>query len=350
MADTSIVDVDELLREISPEEPCGANLEYDPAFLELEQVVKGKPEVQYGDTITPATPPDWKSAKAISLELIGRSIDLRVAVTLARALLCLHGMRGFAAGLQLVERMLGQYWDHLHPQLDPDDGNDPMLRVNTLAALCESTTVLRDVREAVLVASRAHGRFSLRGIDIATGELEVPEGEEKPTLAVIDAAFLDVDQAELEDTDRALNEAYASSIRIEQVLTEKVGAAQSLDMSALTRLLKRARDFVHERLGRRNGGTNSDTADASSTSADGQPIQANAQAIQRSGEITSRDDVIQMIDKICAYYEKCEPASPVPLLLQRAQRLVSKNFVELLEDLAPDGLNQLYQASGVKRE
>ena len=347
MADTSIVDIDDLLLEISPEAPCGANLEYDPAFLDLEQVVKGKPEVQYGDTITPATPPDWKAAKTMSLALLGRSRDLRIAVTLTRALLCLHGMQGFAAGLQLVERMLAQYWDGVHPQLDPDDGNDPMLRVNTLAALCESGGILRDVREAVLVASRAHGRFSLRDIDIVSGELDVPESEGKPTLAVIDAAFLDADQAELEETDRALNEAYGSCIRIEQVLTEKVGAAQALDMSSLSRLLKRACNFVHERLGRRSAGV--DTGDVPQPAVDGQSILPDAQPVQRRGEIASRDDVVQMLDKICAYYEKYEPSSPVPLLLQRAQRLVTKSFIELLEDLAPDGLNQLYQASGVKR-
>lgn len=348
MADNSIVDVDGLLLEISPEAPCGTNLEYDPAFLELEQVVKGKPEVQYGDTITPATPPDWKSAKAMSLELLGRSRDLRIAVTLARALLCLHGMRGFAAGLRLVERMLAQYWDGLHPQLDPDDGNDPMLRVNTLAGLCEPGATLRDAREAVLVASRAHGRFSLRDIDIVTGELDMPEGDGKPTLAVIDAAFLDVDQAELEETDRALSQAYDSCIHIEQVLTEKVGVAQALDMSPLTRLLKRACNFVHEHLGRRSAGVGA--LDAPQPAEEGRSILPDAQPVPPRGEIASRDDVVQMLGKICAYYEKYEPSSPVPLLLQRARRLVAKSFVELLEDLAPDGLNQLCQASGVKRE
>ena len=57
-----------------------------------------------------------------------------------------------------------------------------------------------------------------------------------------------------------------------------------------------------------------------------------------------------MIDEICSYYAQYEPSSPVPLLLQRARRLVNKSFVEILEDLAPDGLNQLHQANLVKRE
>jgi type VI secretion system protein ImpA len=52
----SVVDVDFLLQEVDPAAPCGPNLEYDPVFLELEQAMLGKPEVQYGDTISPAVP------------------------------------------------------------------------------------------------------------------------------------------------------------------------------------------------------------------------------------------------------------------------------------------------------
>jgi type VI secretion system protein ImpA len=349
LADLSAADVDQLLGEISPLEPCGANLEYDPIFLELEQAVKGKPEVQYGGTITPEIPPDWKSVKALSLQLLARSHDLRIALPLSRALLKTQGMTGFSAGLTLVERLLATRWESLHPQLDPSDDNDPMLRINTLAALCESSTMLRDVRETILIGSRAHGRFSLRDIDIVTGELDMPKGEEKLTLAVIDAAFLDVDLSEFEETYRAVAHAYDSSVRIEQVLTEKVGVAQALDLSALAKMLKRARDFMHERLSRRTAVA--EPADAVVPElTEGQTMQANTPSPPRSGEISNRDDVVQMLDKICAYYAKHEPSSPIPLLLQRAQKLASKSFVEILQDLAPDGLNQVYQISGVKKD
>lgn len=350
MAAPHVADIGSLLRGIAPGEPCGANLEYDSAFLELELVVKGKPEVQYGETIAAATLPDWKSAKAMALALFGRTIDLRVAVMLARALLCVDGLPGFATGLQIVERMLEQYWGGLHPQLDPADDNDPVLRVNTLAALCETGSVLRDLHDAPLVESRAHGRFSLRDVDLATGELDLPEDVEKPALASIEAAFLDVDLNELENMDQALSDAYRSSIRIEQVLTENVGASHALDMSALSRLLKRASDYVHERLGRRAGAADSEGAGAKFSPAADRSNQAGAVPALRRGGVLSRDDLLAMIDEICSYYQQYEPSSPVPLLLQRARRLVNKSFLEILEDLAPDGLNQLHQTNLVKRE
>lgn len=345
-----IIDIDSLLHGLTSDEPCGVNLEYDPAFLELELVVKGKPEVQYGDTITAATPPDWKSAKSMALQLFGRTIDLRVAVILAQALLAVDGIPGFATGLQVIEGILAQYWDCLHPRLDPDDDNDPALRVNTLAALCESTTVLHPLHNATLVASRAYGRVSLREVDLSSGELDPPEGEERPVLASVEAAFLDVDPAELETLDQALSEAYESSIHIEQILTDKVGASHALDMSALSRLLVRARDFVHARVGSRGGATAIESAEGEANSSADESTPAKPRAPATRGGVPSRDDLLAMIDEICSYYAQYEPSSPVPLLLQRARRLVNKSFVEILEDLAPDGLNQLHQANLVKRE
>ena len=57
--------------------------------------------------------------------------------------------------------------------------------------------------------------------------------------------------------------------------------------------------------------------------------------------ISSRQDVIHLLDRICAYYDQYEPASPVPLLLKRARQLVEKNFVEIVEDLAPQAAEQI---------
>jgi type VI secretion system protein ImpA len=66
------------------------------------------------------------------------------------------------------------------------------------------------------------------------------------------------------------------------------------------------------------------------------------------GEIAGRADVVRLLERICAWYARAEPSSPVPLLLQRARGLVEMNFTELMEELAPDGLNQLAQISGIR--
>ena len=63
-------------------------------------------------------------------------------------------------------------------------------------------------------------------------------------------------------------------------------------------------------------------------------------------EINSREDVIRVLDKICQYYQRFEPSSPIPMLLQRSKRLVSADFMDIVRDLAPDALAQVENLRG----
>lgn len=74
----SVIDVTALTSPISAEAPAGPDLEDDLAFAGLEAISKGKPEQQIGDTVTPAQEPEWREVKRQSLDLLGRTRDLRV--------------------------------------------------------------------------------------------------------------------------------------------------------------------------------------------------------------------------------------------------------------------------------
>jgi len=65
------------------------------------------------------------------------------------------------------------------------------------------------------------------------------------------------------------------------------------------------------------------------------------------GVIASRDDVIAAIDRILLYYQQYEPSSPLPLLLMRAKRLATKSFIEILQDLIPEGLERAHEIGGL---
>jgi len=69
-----------------------------------------------------------------------------------------------------------------------------------------------------------------------------------------------------------------------------------------------------------------------------------------SGSINTRADVLKALNLICDYYRNNEPSSPVPLILQRAQRLVDKDFMAIMNDLTPDALTQLRVITGTKAE
>jgi type VI secretion system protein ImpA len=67
-----------------------------------------------------------------------------------------------------------------------------------------------------------------------------------------------------------------------------------------------------------------------------------------SGEIRTREDAVRMLEKICDFIERTEPANPAPLFIRRGQRLMTKNFVEIMQDLVPDSLNQIKQITGLE--
>ena len=335
----SIVDVDSLLQELAADAPCGLNLEYDPAFLELEQNALGKPEVQYGDTITPAVPPEWKLVKKQALDLFERARDLRVAMPLLRALLALHGVPGFADGVRLIERLIDERWDSVHPQLDPDDGNDPTLRINSIATLADTATVLRELREAAFIVLPGLGPLSLRVLDQASGELPVPEGQSALTMSSIDAALNDVAPEALQQAAAALTQAHASVVNIEVALVRHVGSSQALNLDVLTRQLRRMADLLTSHAPEAPADSAPDGASAAADGADA-PARSGAPAAI-SGDISSRADVLRMLDKILAYYQRHEPSSPVPMLLERAKRLAPMSFFDIMEELAPDGMGQI---------
>src|SRR2546421_571396 len=77
--------------------------------------------------------------------------------------------------------------------------------------------------------------------------------------------------------------------------------------------------------------------------------QAAAKPVQGvSGTVQTRADVTKALNLICDYYRSNEPSSPVPLILQRAQRLVDKDFMTIVTDLTPDALTQLQVITGTK--
>ena len=85
---------------------------------------------------------------------------------------------------------------------------------------------------------------------------------------------------------------------------------------------------------------------ASTTEAHG----GGTQAFSLEGEIRSREDVLNLLQKICQYYDRTEPSSPVPLVLKRAARLAEMDFMQIMQDLSPDAISQIRIVTGEKEE
>ena len=338
------IDLASLLHPISEDAPCGGDLEYDPAFGELERSAQRTPERVMGTQVIAAEDPDWSDVLEKSLALFERTKDLRVAAQLLHAGLKTGGLPAFASGVALVHRLVSDYWDSVHPQLDKEDNNDPTLRMNSLLLLDDRTGVVASLSRCPLVSSRTLGRFSMRDIRIAGGEMTPHDGEDAAKFdpALIDAAFLDGDLDELQANAEAVQAALDSLKALSAFLIEQVGS-YAPELGALTAELQAMRHVLVEQLGRRGaapaGGNGAGVLAGALAAASGAP-----------GDIRSRDDVIRTLDRICDYFQKHEPSSPVPLLLKRAKRLVAKDFMDILRDLTPDGVSQAELIGGLDKE
>ncbi|MGN6665811.1 MAG: type VI secretion system protein TssA [Trinickia sp.] len=336
----TFIDVSPLLQPVRPESPCGSDLEYSPAYLEAARALEGRPDVQYGSMHLAATEPDWRHVKAATLELMAESRDLRLAVWLTRAIVSLHGAAAIADGLALIEGLISRYWDDVHPQLDADDDRDPTARLNTLLALDDKAGFLRELRSAPLIASPRHGRVGLGDIERAAGEA----GEDAPALdrAAIDATFADAEIEDVTAVDDALAHAVSSLERIDAQLNERIGHQRSVSLKALEQALSRASRAVHSQR-ERHPALAVHARDALAPAA---PAAVAAAAAIPPDRIACRDDVICLLDRLCDYYARAEPSSPVPILLHRARKLVGMRFGELVADLAPAGSDQVAHWAG----
>ncbi len=347
------LDMDSWLGEVTAEQPVGPNLEFDSDFSALERAAQGKPEQQYGDTVIPAEQPDWKTVDATAAALLERTRDLRVLAHLAVARLHLSGLPAFAGVTSIIRQLLETRWNTVHPQLDPDDDNDPTLRANALLRLAEPTRVLRVLRDLPLAASTRAGSVSWRDISIANGVLEPDPGRAKLNEASIRAAFAETDAARVASLREAVGIAVSDITAIPAVFDREAGPASGPDFSELNKLLRDLQRFI-DRYGVVVAPPAED--DAAMPDADvTMPAQAAAArgggvSAALLGPITTRAEALRLLELVRDYYEKYEPSSPLPLLIDRARRLADKGFMEILRDLAPNGLDQAQIIAGAENE
>jgi type VI secretion system protein ImpA len=336
-----MLDLESLISSLGEAAPSGEDLEYDADFAALEQAGAGKPEQQYGDTIIPAEAPDWRTVHELASGLAQRTRDLRVAVWLLRSEARLHGLAAAARALRLLHGLLDTQWDTVHPQLDASDGNDPTMRMNALAPLVAAGSVLADLRAATLAPER--GSLTVRELELGLGKAE-PHGDESApseagALQALEAIL--AQHADLAAEITATQEALRGMARL---LDDKVGSLAP-ELTPLQRLLKTVDDGIR----RARGDASADDSTASEgdagpgTPAGGAPVRG---AIAVPGSINSRDDAMRMLEKVCEWVERHEPSHPAPLLIRRAHRLMGMSFVEIMRNMAPDGMGQVQMIAG----
>lgn len=343
----SFIDVESLLAPVDAERVCGIELDYDADYLTLERSVEGQPERQYGDTVIPAEGPDWSLVLRQASSLLGRSKDFRLTVFIARALTRKHGLPGAAEGLRLTLELALRHWAEAYPALTVDGEDDPLPRGNALSSLTAAGGLLGDLR-ATALPTRQMGALELGILEKVaagrdtTGSAPIARHQIEPLLVE------EISGGNPHLT--ALLELRATTHELDRFCREQMGASEAPDLQSLTAWI----DQVYPpHLQRRAAGGDAATA-ADDTEA---PAADDMSALPSTGAAAggvprralTRQDAVQMLDAVCKFLEETEPANPAPLLIRRARGLIGMDFLQILRELAPDGLAQAELLAGTNR-
>lgn len=350
------INLQSLWTTLDSDSPSGVNLEYDARFVEMMRLAEGTREQQYGDTIVAAQPPDWRSVQQIGVKLASETRDIRVAATIVEAMTHENGLSGLSESLQLLRHWICDFWDSIHPQLDPDDNHDPFVRINSLGRLCEAERLPKLIGKIAIVEAPPHVTVTINDVLPRREESQGSPRSDRLTNMEIEAAFLSVSLTQLRELFHEC-ESVTATLR-ETVLFLDANAGEGIwDASLLFDQIDHCTTYVKGQLRSRLAACDSVVADVAAAGADDvacdtsstdwspESVDESISSLSRI-RVNSRDDASHVIEAATLYFERNEPSSPVPLLLRRAKRLINQDFVDILRDLAPDALIEARKLAG----
>lgn len=326
------LDIAALTAPLSEEAPSGPDLSYDDLRMEIEGAFDRPISAEDGESDV-----DWRKVIDQILAQAEQTRDIWLPVYLIRAATFGRRFELLTDAVELLASLLEERWADVHPQLDE-------YGFIGRKAPCESLTRISDflgpLSRVPLVEHPRFGRFSAEDIE-RFAEKGPSEDGYGPFRATIEATDPEQFTALLARFD-GMRQAFR---RIDGVLTVNADGDTATNFKPTHEKLDRYRNALASvlpgQMVEEPSGDTSESGDApSSSSAGALGDGAGMTGPAFSGSIRNRDDVIRALDAICTYYKAMEPGSPVPFLLQRAREWTTLDFMTVLEDLAPGGLDE----------
>lgn len=318
------VDVETLLAPVSEDKPVGEDLSYDSERQEIEAAFETSAaggSANEGDT-------DWRSIVSLIEKQSAQTKDIWLAVYLMRAGARMSQIDVVERGARFLAGLVGTYWDTVHPQLEEYGFQGRKTPCESLTRIGEFLGPLKNI---VLIRHPRLGQYSSADIErFAVG------GESEDGYGMFRAAIQEMPVEELEAVVAQLDSIVAAIQTADAIMTANAGSETSVNFKPTYDALKGVRSGL---AGFTPGGAGETQAEAEAdTSGSG----GNSAGTSRGapGSIESREDVIKALDAIGDYYRRREPTSPVPLALKRARDWVTLDFLAVLEDIAPNSMEE----------
>lgn len=336
-----------ILAAVSQELPCGSNLyedgAYDVQFAGLVNAGLGIAPESFVESQGAALSPTARRAAWVELEsqlvdLFRQTKHLDMLYLLALTEGHLHGIRGLIDGFDYTNNLLARQWDALHPQeseADYEYRQECLKKLDTVAfADCLDATTIADGRQL--------GKFSL-GSWLAAKKTNPDE------LRTIEQALAETlkDQPSFYDEMASrMNELRESMSKLELTVKDKFVSFRLPFKALKTKLTEIAQLITGFSGVAIEGVENQPQAQGGSAS----PQAAVHPGLSVPDQINSREDVVKTLAKIILYYAKYEPTSPVPAMLERAQRVATMNFREIVQEFNLTGTPSIQEVLGWKND
>jgi type VI secretion system protein ImpA len=114
--ETFAPDLEQILAPVSPDEPCGPSVRYEPAFMALRQArTEDDASLPMREWERPLKKADWRGVANDCAAMLGKSKDVQLAAWLCDAWVRQHQIEGFNAGADLLVGLVERHWKACTP-------------------------------------------------------------------------------------------------------------------------------------------------------------------------------------------------------------------------------------------
>lgn len=330
--------IDGFLEPIEGENPAGPNLRYDPVYDEIKRAREEEDDnIPQGEWKRELKVADFAEAEKLATEVLSeRSKDLQVAAWLTEAWTREKGFPGLSSGLELLRRLMEEFWDHVYPEVDEDGDLEfravplewtgrylqnsvervPITEAGLGYLAYRDSRTIPSEEDAEGDSSKAQARRDAIDAERVTPE-HFQEAVEESSKAFYKETVSQVEEAqerlsELEDyCDEQFGDVTPNLIPLRELLTN----IHRLTSQYLARKLELDPDPVEMETGDEEGG-----AGVATGGSDGAGEVGAAASTGELTEIATSADAGRAVAQAARFLRRAEPTDPAPYLMLRGLR------------------------------
>lgn len=277
------------------------------------------------------SPPDFRAARTLCMELLERSRDIRVLVRLVQAEANTAGAPGLHAALHLLDAWLRKDWEALHPG-PADDRLARRERAQAFAPLTSPALAAAVESVRLFKGAGLDGDISLRDFLLASGRRTAAAGEvARPPEGLAEV----IARAKAEETVIAAAKALSASSALLRAIETTLKGAPEFPAPRFDRLVQAVDQLANavKPFAVAPGAA----AEEGEAGDEGEAAAAPAAASAPIGALTSREAALALLDEVIAYYAVSARSSPLPLALLKLRGMHAASYPEWVAALAADG-------------